>query len=164
MPSIAKHLTGTLAPLKLYNALEVPRGYFDAAMDRLRANYLNVSLNAVLHPASHLASQAAKDQQAAAATAPVVQERELTAEEWFESGIQATDSDERLRCYNEAIRLKLGYAEAYCKRADTRKAKGDLEGADKGYREAIDAYNARGFNRQAKGEELDALRDFRAQD
>ena len=33
-PSIAKHLTGTLAPLKSYNGLTVPVEYFDEAMSR----------------------------------------------------------------------------------------------------------------------------------
>src|ERR1035438_910827 len=51
-PGIASGLTGTLAPLKHYNALRVPVEYFEEAMHRLRDKYLNVPLTAVLHPAS----------------------------------------------------------------------------------------------------------------
>ena len=51
-PSIGSHLTGKLAGLKAYNALPVPAEYFDEAMARLRDKYLNVALDAVLHPAS----------------------------------------------------------------------------------------------------------------
>jgi len=47
-----KQLKGTLEPLKRYNALEVPASYFAEAMQRLRERYLNVPLDAVLHPLS----------------------------------------------------------------------------------------------------------------
>src|SRR5262249_3636686 len=39
-PALARHLIGKLAVLKSYNALSVPAQYFDAAMTRLRENYL----------------------------------------------------------------------------------------------------------------------------
>jgi hypothetical protein len=67
----------TLAALKRYNGLHVYAEYFQEAMQRLRDKYLNVPLSTVLHPASRSAAQAAKDEQAAAATAPVATEREL---------------------------------------------------------------------------------------
>ncbi len=50
-------------------------------MDRLGEKYLDIPLDAVLHPASISVRQAAKDQQAAAGTAPSVREKELTAQE-----------------------------------------------------------------------------------
>jgi hypothetical protein len=50
-PSIANRLTGQLAALKQYNALRVPSDYFSEAMGRLRDKFLNVPLEAVLHPA-----------------------------------------------------------------------------------------------------------------
>src|SRR5271165_4531632 len=43
--AIASQLTGTLAPLKNYNALPVPVEFFDEAMERLRTKYLNVPLD-----------------------------------------------------------------------------------------------------------------------
>src|SRR5580658_5401226 len=43
-PAIASQLTGSLAPLRKYNGLDVPASYFLAAMDRLRDKRLSVSL------------------------------------------------------------------------------------------------------------------------
>jgi hypothetical protein len=86
---IASQLTGTLEPLKHYNALQVPAAYFDEAMQHLRERYLNVPLDAVMHPPSSFAAQSAKEQQAAAGRAPSVPEKELTAQERFEQGFKA---------------------------------------------------------------------------
>ncbi len=60
------HLQGSLAPLSRYNALSVPHGYFDDAMERLRSKYLAVATDAVLHPPSEHAQRVAEQQQAAA--------------------------------------------------------------------------------------------------
>jgi tetratricopeptide (TPR) repeat protein len=40
----------------------------------------------------------------------------LTAQQWFERGYSAIDTDERLRCYSEAIRLKPDYIDAFFNR------------------------------------------------
>jgi hypothetical protein len=82
-PAIANQLTGKLATLKRYNALRVPVEFFMEAMDRLREKHLNLPLDAVLHPASRSAQQAARDEQAAAGATPAVQEKELMAQQWF---------------------------------------------------------------------------------
>jgi hypothetical protein len=66
-------------------------------MDRLREKHLNVSLEAVLHPASKFAQEAASGAQAAATSAPSVREREPTAQKWFEEGLNAVGLDEQLR-------------------------------------------------------------------
>lgn len=50
--SVAEKLTGKLADVKRYNGLDIPSGYFMEAMERLRSRYLNVPLNAVIHPVS----------------------------------------------------------------------------------------------------------------
>jgi hypothetical protein len=68
-PSIANQLNGKLATLKSYNGLPVSGVYFDAAMHRLREQYLNVPLEMVLHPASASAQEDAKAQKVAAITA-----------------------------------------------------------------------------------------------
>src|SRR5262245_57279698 len=166
-PAIAPHLTGRLADLKSYNGLNVPADYFEAAMERLRTKWLNVALDAVLHPPSLTASQAVTQQQAAAAAASPVRQEELTAEQWFERGVGASDPDEKIRCYNEAIRLNPDLAEAYNNRAIARGAKGDRDGALRDYGEAIrlkpdlaEAYNNRGNARRAKGDLDGALRDY----
>lgn len=59
--------------------------YFGAAMKELCDKSLNSPLNAVTHPASEFAQQAAKGQQAAAAAAPPIQLQDLpTAQEWLQ--------------------------------------------------------------------------------
>ncbi|HLO18186.1 MAG TPA: SUMF1/EgtB/PvdO family nonheme iron enzyme [Anaerolineales bacterium] len=64
-PSIADKLTGKLAAIQRYNGLDIPSGYFIEAMERLRDRYLNVPLNAVLHPVSTEVQKAVKEEQIA---------------------------------------------------------------------------------------------------
>jgi len=166
-PGIAGQLTGQLATLQHYNSLRVHADYFDEAMGRLRDRYLNVALDGVLHPASPSVRQAARAEQASASAAPTVTERELTAQEWFERGYNATGQEEKLRFYDEAIRLKSDYAEAFNNRGLVRKEMGDLEGALQDYNEALRAkpgysfaFINRAVARKAK-EDLDgALADY----
>src|SRR5262249_38984773 len=68
-PATASQLTGKLAALKEYNGLEIPKGYFSPAMERLRNKFLSVSLDTVLHPASLSAQQAATEQKGKATMA-----------------------------------------------------------------------------------------------
>lgn len=166
-PTIADQLTGKLALLKHYNALSIPPAFFFEAMGRLRDRYLNLSLDAVSHPASPAAREAASEHKAAAEMAPAVAEEELTAQQWFERGFTAKDLDEQVRFYSEAIRLKPDYAKAFYNRGNARGAKGDLGGALADYDEAIrlkpdyaNAFNNRGVARCAKGDLEGALADF----
>jgi tetratricopeptide (TPR) repeat protein len=165
-PKIASQLTGKLAALKRYNALSIPPDYFLEAMGRLRDRFLSVALTSVLHPASPAAQVAATEQKAVADAAPPVQEKELTAQQWFERGLDAVGLDEKLRFYSEAIRLKPDYAGAFNNRGVARHDKKDFEGALKDYDEAIrikpddaDAFNNRGIARKVKGDFEGALKD-----
>ncbi|MGZ4855122.1 MAG: tetratricopeptide repeat protein [Candidatus Angelobacter sp.] len=166
-PAIAKQLTGKLALLQRYAALSVPAEFFAEAMDKLRRRFLNVPLDAVLHPASPTAQEAAKGQKAAADTAPAVSEQELTAQGWFEKGFETDDPEEKLKFYGRAIRLNPNYAVAFYNRGIARQDKGDLDGALRDYNEAIrlrpddsDFYMNRGLVRQDKGDIKGALEDF----
>lgn len=147
-------------------------------MTKLRDKFLNVPLDAVLHPASEFAQQAAKTQQTAAAAAPPVRQRDLTAQEWVEQGLSAVDPDESIRCYTEALRLNPAYAAAYTNRGIALEAKGnmaavqranegDLDGAIEDYTEALrlqpddaEAYTSRAIALEAKGDMVAAQRDF----
>lgn len=62
---VAPRLTGKLSALPKFNGLQVPKGYFEAAMDRLERQYLTVPVETILQPASPSAVQAATRQQAA---------------------------------------------------------------------------------------------------
>jgi hypothetical protein len=65
-PSIIKNLTDKLASINRYNGLDVPGGYFIEAMKRLHTRYLNIPLNAVIHPVSTEAGKAVKKEKNAA--------------------------------------------------------------------------------------------------
>jgi len=165
-PGIASQLTGKLAALRAYNGLSIPPDYFLEAMARLRDRFLNVPLTAALPPVSASVRQAAKEQKVAAGAAPVVPEKELTAQQWFERGFAATNADEKLRFYNEAIRVKPDFARAYSNRGYVRRLKGDVEGALQDYTEAIRlkpdhaiAYNNRSVARLVNGDADGALED-----
>src|ERR1700683_2871216 len=166
-PGIGSQLTGDLEALKAYKGLRVPPEYFLEAMGRLRDKYLNMPLDAVLHPASRSAKQAAVDQKVAAASAPPVQEDELTAQEWFERGRSAIDLDEKIRCYTEAIRLRPDSANAFYNRGIALSNKGDIEGTLADYNEALRlepnysaAFNNRGRVRHDCGDIEGALQDY----
>jgi tetratricopeptide (TPR) repeat protein len=166
-PAIANQLTGKLAILKSYNALRVPAEYFMEAMNRLREKFLNVPLEGVLHPASPSVERVTKKQQAAADTAPAVQEEELTAQQWFERGVDTKDLDEKIRFYSQAIHLKSDFAVAFNNRGFARYNKGDLEDALRDYNEAIrlkpdyaDAFYNRGIARRFKDDLEGALQDY----
>jgi tetratricopeptide (TPR) repeat protein len=168
-PSISNQLTGKLAALKKYNAMTVSAEYFDAAMEKLR-RFLNVALETVVQPASPAASQAATDEKSAVASAPAVAGEELTAQQWFERGVDAYNHrsfDEALRFFSSTIRFIPGYADAYYNRGLARIQKGDLEGAIADYNEAIRlkpddswTFNNRGMARRAKGDLIGALEDY----
>jgi len=166
-PGLANQLAGALAGLKNYNGLRIPPDYFDAAMERLRTRYLNVPLTAVLHPASSSAQRAADEQKAAATAAPTVQETELTAQQWFERGLAASDPSEKIRCYSEAIQLYPDYAEAFRNRGIAYHSIDDLSSALADYGKAIrlnakdfHAYHNRGMIRARKGDKAGAKEDY----
>jgi tetratricopeptide (TPR) repeat protein len=168
-PAIANQLTGTLAALNHYNALSIPPAYFFEAMGRLRDKYLNVALDAVPHPASLAAREAATYQKRAAEEAPPVAQEELTAQQWFERGFSATDHGEQVRFYNEAIRLQPDFAYAFNNRGAARLARGDSEGALEDYDEAIrlkpdyaEALSNRGLARFDEGDRKGAFADLDA--
>jgi hypothetical protein len=69
-PAVTNFLTGKMAPLQEYQALNIPSDYFLEAMRKLREQFLNVPLDAVLHPASLAARQAASDLNDLAVRAP----------------------------------------------------------------------------------------------
>ena len=167
-PSIASQLTGKLAALKAYNGLSVPVEYFEEAMTKLRQKFLNVPLDTVLHPASDFSQQAVKEQQTAAATALPVRQVDLTAQNWCERGFIATDTNEKLRCYNEAIRLNPDYVYAYVNRGVTHLAIDNVDHAIQDFSEAIRRnperveywYLNRAYAYKEKGDWVRALQDM----
>jgi tetratricopeptide (TPR) repeat protein len=109
-------LTGKLENLKKYNGLRVPSEYFFEAMNRLRERFLNVPLDAVIHPIPESAKPVTAENQVAANEAAPVEKEELTAQEWFERGYvfqHQKNFDEAHRCYMESIRLQPNVSESH---------------------------------------------------
>jgi tetratricopeptide (TPR) repeat protein len=166
--SISKYLTGKMSLLKKYNGLNVPADYFEEAMERLREKYLNIALDAILHPLSNTVSQAVKEQQIAANRATKVKSKELSAQEWFEKGLKLDDdSDEEINCYSKAIELLPDFSKAYYNRGVVRAAKDDLHGAINDFTEVIrlqpkdsESYYSRGLAKADKGDLDAALKDY----
>jgi len=117
-PTIARYLIGKLVMLKKYNGMTATVEYFDAAMARLREQFLSVSLDAVLHPVSDIVESSVRTQKDAANAAPPVTEQSLIAQQWFEKGNLSDDSNEKIRCYNQAIKLQPDFVEAYNNRGN----------------------------------------------
>ena len=167
-PSIAKYLTGKLALLKKYNGLNVPADYFEAAMSKLRNERLDITLDTVLHPIETSIQRKVQAQQIAASIAPEIQEKALTAQEWFEKGLNLrNNSTDKIYYYTQAILLQPDYAVAYYNRGNARDDQGDLAGAIADYIEAIrikpdyaEAYGNRGIARKAQGDLAGAIADY----
>jgi tetratricopeptide (TPR) repeat protein len=169
-PSIAHYLTGKLALLKSYNGLNVPADYFDEAMDRLVRRFLNVPLDAVLHPVSNALQKAVDRQQTAASQAKTVEQQELSAQEWYEQGrkhIDAENHDKAIQCFSEAIRLAPTMAYAYYGRGFSHRRKGDYASSIKDFDEAIrldpnyaESYAERGAASYDAGDYHGSLTDY----
>ena len=139
-PSIAQYLNGKLALLKSYNGLNVPADYFNEAMDRLVNRFLNVPLDAVLHPVTRAVQNAIDLQQTAASQAKTVEHEELSAQEWYEQGrkhLDAGNHDRAIQCFNEAIRRAPDLGYAYYGRGFSLRRIGDLAGPIRDFAEAI---------------------------
>ncbi|MTB49847.1 tetratricopeptide repeat protein [Lewinella sp. W8] len=166
-PSIARHLTGDLAPLKKYNGLKVPAEYFDAAMQKLCDERLNVALETVLHPITKSVQKKVREQQLAAIEAPDIEDNALTAQEWYEKAVNAKTPEDKEYAYDQAIQLRPAYPEAYNNRGNIKYGRKDFVGAIKDYNEAIRldpdyalAYNNRGTARKGQGDATGAMMDY----
>ncbi len=136
-PSVAHHLTGGLAPLQSYNALNVPVDYFEEAMVRLRTRYLSVPLDAVLHPPSPAAEERARREKSLAAAALPVDAQQLRVEQWLERADAATLPAQQVYCYSQALELDASNIVAYLGRASAHRRLGHLRDARADYMRAM---------------------------
>ncbi len=83
---VQQYLTGKLALLQAYNAINVPADYFEEAMSRLVGRFLEQPLDLVLHPTPPDEQDEVSQHMEATASQPVVGENLLSAEEYFEQG------------------------------------------------------------------------------
>ena len=169
-PTIAQHMTGKLALLKKYNGLNVPADYFEEAMAKLRDERLNVSLDAVLHPVSSSVQKAVQAQQVAANNATQIDQKELSAQEWFEQGYKHLENknyEEAIRCNSKAIELQPDLALAYVNRAAARVDGGDVAGGIDDCNMAMrldphifNPYYIRAFAYDSQGRTAEAIDDY----
>ena len=94
--SVSEKLFGELKILKKYNGLDIPAGYFDEAMERLRSRFLAVASDAVLHPIPDDVQKIIEEQQDAANKAV------LEKEEVDDLFIQAENAESSTK-YHQAI-------------------------------------------------------------
>ncbi|MFC1997045.1 tetratricopeptide repeat protein [Chloroflexota bacterium] len=165
-PSVQEKLVGKLAHLSQYNGLQIYAAYFEEGMKRLAEEFLAVPLDAVLKPLSEEMQVITDERQKAAREAPKVTREELTAQEWFERGYKATDAQEQIRYYTEAIRLDPEFEYAFNNRGLSYDDLGQHERAIADYDKAIQidpelalAYNNRGSSYADLGQHERAITD-----
>jgi tetratricopeptide (TPR) repeat protein len=169
LADIDKHLPEKVSKqLQRFQNIDIPKNYFDAAMQRLRDRYLKpIAITVTPTPKADILAVERKQELASAE--PLVTEKQLTAEEYFARGLSRPneDLDGKIADYDEAIRLNPKNANAYTNRGATHKAKGELDLAIADYDEAIqlnpknaNAYTNRGNARKAKNDLDGAIADF----
>ena len=168
---LAEQLPPHLAePMQKYNALRVYADYFEAAMERLRADFLSRPLDTILHPKTTLTADYERSQAATVATAPAITTETLSAQAYFERGSQHEQAGRFQAAYadyTQAIALQNANPFAYTNRGNVLSALGQRTAAIDDYTEAIRqdpemllAYNNRGVLYLATGELEAALRDY----
>jgi tetratricopeptide (TPR) repeat protein len=136
-PACNSNLTGKLSNLRTYNGLGLSVEYFEAAMEKLRTRFLNLPLESVIHPLVGVAAELASVQRQAASSAPPVESIELTAQDFFEKGLLASDPNESIRQYNQALAKNPLFAPAVLNRGNARARLNDLVGASADFEAAI---------------------------
>ncbi|MDZ4771130.1 MAG: TIR domain-containing protein [Chloroflexota bacterium] len=164
------YLKGKLALVQGYNALPVPRGYFDEAIDKLIERYLNKSLDLVLHPAPPAAEAQAQQAIAAASAAPAPTPQQLSAQDYFQQSltrISSGDIDGAIAAAESAIRLAPMSAGGYQARGWAYFQRGWWQNVIGDYTQAImlspnDArdYINRGWARFSMGDANGAIFDY----
>ena len=166
-PETLKYLTGKLEQLKHYQGLNLPADYFEEGMQRLCNRFLNIPLEAVIHPVSDHVERIVEEQKREVAKEAKVEERVLSASEWFERGYASKEPEEKIRYYTKAIELDPKDAYAYNNRANSYAALGQDERAIEDYDRAIQlnpedaaAYSNRGNSYAALGLHERAIEDY----
>jgi TIR domain len=107
-PAIASQLTGKLAALKDYNGIEIPKArFFSSEMERLRNRFLNVRVDAILHPASDSAQQVAKEQKDKATVALGDEQRKPADVQAIKNVREVVDAETKVRTRAEIARIGL---------------------------------------------------------
>ena len=134
------HLRGDYLPtLKNYNGVNVYWDYFDEAINRIQNEFLNKSLDTVLHPISKQ-KQVEVQQIKEEIEKETVTPEQLKVQEYFERGIEKgkrSDYKGAIDEYTRAILFDETFAEAYFKRGGCYWNLGDKVQALADYEQAV---------------------------
>ncbi len=168
---VKKLLTGKLADLPRYNALNAPHDYFEEALERLRTRFLKQSMGITLGltPTSDLKAIAGKRAEIESKAKPT--QSQLNAQEHLLRGIALKEKsryESAIVEYDLALQIDEQYAEAYAERARCYnalkvygKALQDIAVALKLNPKSATAHYARGYAREnGLNDHLGALSDF----
>ncbi len=128
-----------LQTLREYNWLSVPAEYFDEAMNRLHTRFLNKPLEMILHPTPPSERAEVAQQKATASAAPTVTQEELSAEEYYERGLEhqkVNKYDNAIANYSKSILLNPHHT-VYLLRGYCHYEKGEIDRSIADYTEAI---------------------------
>jgi tetratricopeptide (TPR) repeat protein len=166
-----KYLTGKLATLARYNALDVPWTYLEEAMQRLRTRYLKAPEQPVNIRPTPAAEQVIVQQRIdEAASQSPKQGKKPDTKAFFEQGLLRFDKGDYAAAideFSQAIRLAPEYTPAYILRGGAYRAIGDLDNATADFSEVLrqnpkepDAYVGRGMVRKDQGDVAGAVADW----
>jgi tetratricopeptide (TPR) repeat protein len=134
------YLTGKLAGLVRYNALNVPHDYFDEAMNKLRTRFLRQVVEGSLLPTSGEEQLLVKQKIDELLSQPLPTTDEIIAEAHFENARRKSrreDIDDAIVEYSEAIELNPSLVEAYNNRGRLYLLKKDWQAALNDFNMAI---------------------------
>ena len=166
-----EYLTGELERVQHLNGLRIHADYFDAGMERLCKQFLDISLDRVKHPelpkVSSKTQQVVEEQKRVVAEQNPVDEKVLSAQGWFEWAYKAVEPEEKIRLYTKAIELDPNFAYAYNNRGWSYTSLKEYEKAIVDYSKAIEinpeyvlAYNNRGLSYAYLKEYKKAIADY----
>jgi tetratricopeptide (TPR) repeat protein len=170
-PAISRQLSGKLAVLKRYNYLRISPDYFIEAMDRLRLRFLDVKVEAILHPLSAESERVAAKEMVEVSKWPILEgealEIQLTAQRLFERGVSAADLDEKVKLFSNAIMRSPQFTDAFLARADAferqlerKQALMDYDAAIRLQSDSASAFFKRGNTRFDECNFSGALQDY----
>jgi tetratricopeptide (TPR) repeat protein len=166
-PETVKFLTGKLENLKRYNCLYIYADYIEAGIDRLCNNFLNMPLDAVMHPVSSNVQKIVEEQKRAIAKESQVELGILTAQGWFERALKANQLEEQIRLYTKSIESDSNFSYAFHNRGYIYFTLKQYEQAIKDFDQSIKLnpklvkpYIHRGIIYSAQGQYERAIRDF----
>ncbi|MHA1280737.1 MAG: toll/interleukin-1 receptor domain-containing protein [Candidatus Helarchaeota archaeon] len=149
------YLTGELENIGNYNGMTLYAEYFKAGMEKLN-QFLNISLDKVRHPILHRVSSKIKqivdEQKRNVAKQAPVDDKILSAQQWFERAYKSRIPEDQIRLYTKAIELDPIFLSAYNNRGTSYAELKQVEKAIEDYNQAIklnpeyaEAYNNRGI-------------------